>query len=126
MTQRYDLAIQQGAVFEREFQWCNPIPGSDPPEPNEADPIDLTGYTAKLQIRAHGGEPDTTDPLAEFTIGSGLTVTAAEGKIALKITDEQTTAYAFTTAVWDLLVATGGDTIRLVEGRVSVSPEVTR
>ena len=51
-----NLTIYQGSTFMQEFQWKTG---------NPAVPVDLTGYTARMQIR-----PKVTDPakIAEIDV----------------------------------------------------------
>lgn len=91
-----------------------------------AVPVDLTGYTARLQIRETAGAADP--PWANLTTeNGGITITAAEGKIDLYISAVDTAVMPAKKGVYDLeMVAPGGDVTRLLAGTATISPEVTR
>jgi len=83
--------------------------------------VPLTGYTAAAVLRA--GERQT-DVLAVFAAA----VDEAGGTITLTLTAEQTgTLQPNTSAFWDLLIRSPeGAQTRLLQGRVKISPAVTR
>lgn len=94
-------------------------PADDPPTP-----IDLTGYAVRMQVRESITSPT---PLLSLTVGSGITVDAAEGEIRLAVADDVTAAWTWRYGVYDLEIESpGGDTTRLLRGEVEVSAEVTR
>lgn len=111
----YDITIEQGAT------WRTTLTVKDA----TGTTVDLTGYTARMQIRP---SVESTTVLLELnTTGSGITVTGPAGQIALLITATATTGINWTGAVYDLeLTAPSGDVTRLLQGRVTLSPEVTR
>jgi hypothetical protein len=85
---------------------------------------DLTNYTARMQIRS---SIDSEDVIIELTTENGRISLDADGGIALFIADTDTAALDFTNAVYDLeLIPPGGGADRILEGRVTLSPEVTR
>jgi len=109
----YNTEIEQGADWFVNFQWKD----------STGAPINVTGYTAALQIR--------TSPLAKTTVlsltnGSGITITAATGLFAIHATAAQTTAITNGTYSYDMEINNGGIITRLVEGIIRVSPQVTR
>ena len=112
---RYDFEISQGTTFRREFVWKD----------DAGVVIDITGYTAKMQLRK---TKESSVVLHEAsTSNSGLTITGAQGKVALLITDEQSALFTFSSAYYDLeLYSTGGETYRILEGKVRLNKEVTR
>lgn len=88
-------------------------------------PVDLTTYTARMQIR------DTVDSITTLvsltTENGGITLGGVAGTISLLITAAATAALTFGTAVYDLEVVTaGGIVTRLFSGAVALSKEVTR
>lgn len=86
-------------------------------------PVNLTGYSARGQIRRSHKKDEVV--LAEFTVDIDPKVKT--GKIALSLSEEQTTALTFTTAVYDVeLIDANGIVKRLIQGKVTLSPEVTR
>lgn len=111
---RLDLTISQGATFDDQFIW----------ESGDGVAYNLTGFTARLQIRA---TKDDSTTLVSLTNGAGLTLGGIAGTIDVLLSATTTAALSFTTAFWDLeLVSGGGVVYRLLEGYVTLSKEVTR
>lgn len=110
------LTVPVSTIVEKPFKG----PGQIAYNP----PVDLTGFTARMQIRASVGAEET---LLELTTSNGGINIQVEGLISLTITAEQTEAVDWLSAVYDLeLVSPAGLVTRLVEGEISVSKEVTR
>ncbi len=109
----YDIKIYQGATFSQTFTWKD-----------ETDtPINLTGYSARMQIRA---SVDSSSTLVSLTSGSGITLGGAAGTIAVLISATDTASLS-QNGVYDLeLVSGSGVVTRLLQGNVIVSKEVTR
>jgi hypothetical protein len=113
-----DLTIYKGSTYSKSLQWKTGSP---------ATPVNLTGCTARMQIR-----PDVTSNTVLDTLttenGKITIVDATQGKLRINLTSTQTAAYNFTQAAYDLeVVYPGGEPVyRLIEGCVSVDPEVTR
>lgn len=110
------ITIYQGATFKRIIRLKDSA--------NAA--IDLTGSTARMQIRQ--AITDTT-PLIELTAAnSRATITdAANGEITLLIADEDTAELDFVKGVYDLEVEYSDGTVdRVLRGKVRLSKEVTR
>jgi len=114
MATQYNTVIDQGADWYLTVTWNNP----------SGAPINLTGYTAALQIR--------TSPLAKTSVlslatGSGITLGGAAGTIAIHATAAQTGAITNGKYAYDLeLTSAGGVVTRLINGTVEVSAQVTR
>lgn len=88
-------------------------------------PVDLTGYTARMQIRE---KLDSTSILYELTTALGNIVLDNSAKsITLTIPASATAGFTFTSGVYSLeLVASGGQVTQLVAGAVTLVKEVTR
>lgn len=108
----HNLVIEQGATFDQTFIW----------QDEDGNAIDLTGYTAKMQVREF---LDSTAVLLELSTGSGITLDAA-GHIALQATASQTASLNFKTALYDLLLINGDAITRLVQGRIALSKRITQ
>lgn len=107
-----NLTCYQGASFDRTLTWK--IDGLA---------VNLTGYTARMQVRADYGAAVALN----LASGTGITLGGAAGTIAVVITPVQTAALAAGNYVYDLeLESSTGDVTRLVEGVFTVDPEVTR
>ncbi len=109
------LTIYQGATFKRRLRWMDAA----------RQPIDLTGCTARMQVRA---EIESPAVLLELTTENGrIALGGAAGTIDLTIAATDTAALAWDAGAWDLeIVHPGGAVTRLAQGSVVVSPEVTR
>lgn len=111
------LRIDQGATFRKVVTWKAGTP---------AAPVDLSGCTARAQIRATVTSPDVLHEMTTATDG-GITLGGLLGTVTLDIDEPTTAAFAWKTAVYDLeIVFADGTVRRLLQGPVSVSPEVTR
>ena len=119
MADEQTLNIDQGAYWSQVIEWQ---------DANSA-PINLTGYTARMQIRR---KVTSADSLLELTTTNGrITLGGVLGTITLAIAAADTAALPATPSdrrwYYDLeLVPAGGNVVRLLQGRVVVSPEVTR
>lgn len=88
-------------------------------------PVDLTGYTARMQIRE---AVDSTTVLVQMdTTNGGIVIDTTNRVITLQQTAAQTAAYTWTDGVYDLEMVSGSGLVyALVRGAVSVVLEVTR
>ena len=116
MAATYNTTIDQGADWFINFTYQNPA----------GTPVNLTGYSAALQIR--------TSPLAKtavltlLTPDQGISITGATGLIECHATAEQTAAITNGRYAYDIeITATDtGVVTRLVQGTVQVTAQVTR
>ena len=111
----YDLVIEQGATLNKSFVWKD----------STGTPINLTSYTARMQIRPSVG---SSEVLLELTTLNGrITITGSEGKIQLNVSAADTAAITWQRGKSDLeLVSAPGVVTRLLSGDVEISKEVTR
>lgn len=111
---RKDLTIEQGATFELVVEVTD-----------NGMPVNLTGATARMQIRE---DVRSTNVLKSLTSPSGgLVITPATGLITIKMTDEETAVLTWLRGVYDLEVEfSNGEVNRVLRGDVWVSLEVTR
>ena len=110
-----DLVIEQGATFYQPLRWKD----------SNGDPIDLTNYTARMQIRRNY---ETDVVITELTTENGrIELGGAAGTINLIIPAAITEALDFSEAVYDLeLEDQDGHLTRLLQGQMTLSREVTR
>lgn len=88
-------------------------------------PVNLTSYTAELQIRSLPSSPDAV--LTLNTSNGGIAITALTGTIACHATAAQTTLIDEGTYYYDIeITSLGGIVTRVAQGQVIVSAEVTR
>lgn len=110
---RASLYIEKGATFHKSITWEI----GDPPAP-----VDLTGYTARMMIRATLATP----PLIELTTENGrIALVPLLGRIDLYIDAEDTETLVGATGVYDIELVLGSEVTRLLQGDVTLSPEVT-
>ena len=114
MAFSYNLIVNQGETFQRSFTYKS-----------GGALVDLSTHTGRMQIRNSYESPST---LVDLTSGAGDIALSAVGKIDITIAPAVTTALtAPDTGVYDLeIVTSGGVVTRLVQGNVSITPEVTR
>lgn len=88
-------------------------------------PADLSGYTARMQIRS---SLDSDVVLLELTTANGgIVLTVNDASVALLIDADDTEAIDWLTGVYDVeLVSGGGDVVAFAEGTVTVTKDVTR
>jgi hypothetical protein len=111
---QYNLIIDQGAHFERLMTITNP----------DGSEYDLTGYTARMQIRA---EIDDDDVMCELTTANGRIVLGGEEGTVRLIIESAVTETFDDEGVYDLeLIDSDGKVYRLLKGKVKVELEVTR
>lgn len=108
-------ALEKGATFTHSLFWKNP----------DNTPTDLTGCTAKLQVRS---DPYSSTIMLELSsANSRISIDPLLGQIDLYVSDEDTTALIGLGGVYDLeIYHPNGYTTRLVEGKWQFKPEVTR
>lgn len=86
--------------------------------------VNLTGYTARMQIR---DSANGATVLTELTTANGkITLGGVAGTITLALSATETAALTWTWGQYNLELATGSHVDRLLEGRVTVRSEVTR
>lgn len=112
---RYDLEIKQGATLSLTATYKD----------STGTAVNLTNYTARLQVRA---TYDSSATILSLTSAAGITLGGAAGTIAISVSAATTAALtAPFSGVYDLeLVSGGGEVTRLLEGTATVSPEVSR
>lgn len=88
-------------------------------------PVNLSGYTARMQVRE---KLDSATVIAELTTeNSGIVLDNTAKTISLVITAAATAAFSFSTAVYSLeLVSAGSEVTPLLSGTISLVKEVTR
>jgi hypothetical protein len=89
------------------------------------EPVDLTGYTARMQIRSR---LEATDTILELTTeNAGIVINNATKTITLVISAVASAALTFSEAVYSLeLVSSGGKVTPFCSGKVTLKKEVTR
>jgi len=110
-----NLSCYQGASWDYTLTWTT-----------GGTPVNLTGYTARMQVR---DGYDGSTAIVSLTSGTGITLGGTAGTIVLALSAIATSAIDATPSgqyVYDLELVNGSTVTRLVEGTFIVSPEVTR
>ena len=115
MAVAYNVVIDQGADWFLNVTYDNP----------NGTPVNLTGYTAALQLRSL---PTDTVAVLTLTTSAGITITPLTGLVAIHATATQTRAIDEGIYYYDLEITqtSTGIVTRLIQGQADVSPEVTR
>lgn len=115
MAAKYDIVCDQGATFSRIFTWQDAA----------ANPVNLTGYTARMQVRDEADS--STAALSLTTENSRITLGGTAGTITLLVSATDTAAVVAGEYVYDLEIVSGAGTVtRLIQGCFTVDAEVTR
>ena len=125
----YSFTIEQGATTDFEIKWTD----------SAGSMVDLAGYTGTMQIKSSAGGSvyatlssslsgtQTKASGSQFLSmsGSNLTTAVVSGSIGVYIGHDVTDSLTFTEAVYDLEMAKGESKIRLLQGKVKLSKEIT-
>lgn len=114
MAGKHDFVCEQGATFNREITWLD----------SAGAPIDLTNYSARMQVRATVSAASTLISLSSPS--SGIVLGGANGIITITISATATAAVAAGCYVYDLELVDGTTVYRLLQGNFTVDAEVTR
>ena len=107
MAQKANITIDQGTTFSS---------GIDLLDDND-EPVDVSNYTARGQIRKHYSSSNSVS----------FTTTLSNGSLIISLTASQTANIVAGRYVYDLeLVDPSNTVLRILEGIVTVTPEVTR
>jgi len=109
---KYDIVINKRATFKLSLVLRN----------SSGTLINLTGYTAKMQIRK---DPDGV-VIQELTNLSGLTLGGTAGTILIRIESTATALYDFEFARYDLFITTGSESTKILEGDVKLDDSITQ
>jgi hypothetical protein len=111
---RVNFICPQGSTFNRRVTYKI-----------DETPVNLTGYSSRLQVReAHYSTSTITDLTSS---NGGITLGGSAGTIDILIGASATALFDAGTFVYDLEIeSVGGIIDRLIEGNFVVTPEVTR
>jgi len=128
---KHNFKIEQGADFDPIIQYLNPPPNPDTDPDTPGAPIDITGFTARMKVRT-GSKTGVIITGLDLVTPTGIIIlNASLGQFQIQVdattTDALTTADFLGGAFYDFeIVEVGGKVIRLIEGTVSFSENVTR
>jgi len=109
MATKSNLVIDQGSTYSVVLDLTD----------ENGDAIDLVGYTANSQIRKWY---TSSTPAATFT----TSINASSGELQLSLTANQTSNLVAGRYVYDVELDNNGVISRIVEGIVTVTPQVTK
>lgn len=126
---KYSFVIEQGTTVNFEIQYKDSL----------GQPVDLNGYSAKMQLKAGYADNNPTTYLTLSSSrnpdGTGLNMSGssgtkplASGSIGIFISACTSSLLTFDTAYYDLEIYSGSEcahTVRLLEGQVRISKQVT-
>lgn len=122
---KYSFVIEQGATLTLQVDW----------QDQNLNPINLTGYHARMQIR-----PEIESDIVYISLSSSLdadgtglnlsgsngTMPLSSGSIGVYISAASSSMLDFANAHYDLELVSGNEVTRLLEGFVQLSKNVTR
>lgn len=109
MATKANIIIDQGTTFSTDIYLTD----------DDGNPIDLTGYTGASKMRKHY----TSSNAQSFTVSLNTTY----GYVTLSLTSANTANLTPGRYVYDVEVTSSSNVVsRIVEGIVTVTPEVTR
>lgn len=124
---RYSFTIEQGATLDFELTYKD----------SDNNPIDLTGYQGRMQLRPSVGSDVKYITLSSSLAndGTGLNFSGSNGlnpptsgTIGIFISANSSSQLDFGEAVYDLELSTGSEypiVTRLLEGQVKLSKNIT-
>ena len=108
---KYNFTLEQGTTFSREIT-----------VQDSGSAMNLTGYQVRMQMRS----THDSSTIA-LTITASVANPASQGKINLTAAATATAAVEEGIYVYDLEIeSSAGNVTRILEGQVTVTPEVTR
>ena len=109
----YNPTIYCGATWRRTLYVKQP----------NREPADLTGCSVVMELATDRGAT-TADLTLTSTPAAGITITEADGKIAIVITDEQTALLTAEYYEFDIFLHwPDGSTDKITEGTITTSQE---
>jgi meiotically up-regulated gene 157 (Mug157) protein len=108
-----DLCLPQGQTWDTSIVW-----------EADGDPVDLTGYIARMMLRT---SVDASSPTVSLSTATSTMTALSNGTIGLSYSAISSAAITAATYLYDLEVQSpSGNVRRLMEGRAVVSREITR
>lgn len=117
MSTELNLIIDQGETWTKSISWQN----------SNGVAYDLSTYTARMMIRKHYADNDKNAPLASLTDEDAIALGSSGDNIVITIADSVTEIIPAATYYYDLeLISSSQEVTKLLRGKVTVLPEVTR
>ena len=113
-AETYDITADQGATYSIVITYKN----------SAGSPINLTGYTARMQLRA--SYASATASLTLTTENGRIALGGAAGTITLTVAASVMESLEAKTYVYDLELIDGSTVIRLLQGLFVNRPNATK
>jgi hypothetical protein len=114
---KHDVVIRQGDTWQGYWLVQEP----------SGKAVDLTGYSARLQIRPNAASSTVTASITNSATADGSIVVTSAGEVTATLTDEKTAAIAAGTYEYDVFLDdANGVSNCLSYGLVTVEARVTR
>lgn len=111
---KYNIVADQGATFSRNLHWKD----------ENGDPIDITDYTARMQVRERFV---SATPVLSLVSPTNISLGGGSGTVVITASASTMAGITAGDYVYDLeMVASNGVVTRLIQGSFKVTPEVTR
>lgn len=117
---RYDITVEQGATYVLTIRfWADAA---------KTVQRNLTGVDFRMQVRLrHASEDVVWEGTLTGGTADGITCpTPTNGQVTITIPAADTAEFAASCHVYDLELVSAGVVDRVIEGKLFVSPEVTR
>jgi hypothetical protein len=112
LSAKYNLVCDQATTFNFQFQIKN-----------DSTPWDLTGYTGTMTVRPFVGASTTT--VVASTANGAMVLTALTGRINVTLSAATTGAISAGRYAYDLVLDSGAEVTRILEGKFIVTGAVT-
>jgi hypothetical protein len=112
VSAKYNLVCEQATTFNFQFTIKN----------NDT-PWDLTNYSATMTVRPFVGATTTT--VVASTDNGRITFEPLDGRVIVNISSNVTTGFSATRHEYDLVLDSGSEVTRILEGKFIVTPGVT-
>jgi hypothetical protein len=112
VSAKYNLVCDQATTFNFQFQIKN-----------DSTPWDLTGYTGTMTVRPFVGASTTT--VVASTANGAMVLTALTGRINVTLSAATTGAISAGRYSYDLVLDSGTEVTRILEGKFIVTGAVT-
>lgn len=112
---KLNFVCPQGSTFSRTLTYKL-----------DDDPVNLTGYNARLQVREFHYSNDYILGIDSFSSSANIYTGGSAGTININIDAGTTKEFVPGNYVYDLEIYTTSNVYRLIEGKFTVTAEVTR
>ena len=112
LSAKYNLVCDQATTFNFQFQIKN-----------DSTPWNLTGYTGTMTVRPFVGATTTT--VVASTANGAMVLTALTGRINVTLSAATTAAITAGRYSYDLVLDSGAEVTRILEGKFIVTGAVT-